>query len=676
MSDPLSLAAAGAGFVSLGLTICDAIYKYTNASAGKSAGMRQLREAADDLKSVVPMIEARLIQPTLSTNAASMATKTAIEDKIRSCNATADRILELVEKHGPAQAAANRGERIKRLTRAGLYPMCREGIMELQQACQRYNLGLVLLLQLLEVDGIAELRDALVAKIDAMDISTSSHMTGLEQRALAATSAGATRVVQETRDIVSQSREDLARTIDAASSRTEASIMATGQDSVKALTEAGIQQSSRTQDLILQRIEAAEASILSSGQHIVDAVEAQPEAVGARINQELQASLASHRQDIDLLLRGNFETIVAAFSAHRTMMESMPRHRLTETPATVSAHGSGIRTEDRHLVNNLRQNTSFAPVSYSLNRQSASGVDFSESHSETTLAASSYHRPPTYESRSMFANGLKPGSARAVDKGCTCPAPVQVQVSKPQRYFGSLWLKSEESVVHDRKCPLWFLSRRRRTFHINYSAFGFAVYGPIEVKNSPFFWLKNLHIDPKLSFRSVVQEGSPSFRLVSEYCIARLLEPPGQETSRLQTLERSLLKLFEEGKASPRDVDTSGNNLLHHLYAFSVWVFLQRGTPRKSLKVLTSALCDMGVPRNDANNLGRAPVSALFERTAPPKSIVDGSLALLPFLYESGALDDVEDWCRGVVGLYAQKLYEWCLQSVLLHSNHIWPPII
>lgn len=149
MSDPLSLAAAGAGFASLGLTICDAIYKYANAQAGKSADMRQLRETADDLKSVVKLIEARLVHAAPSANAASVATRTAIEDKIASCHAAAKCVLELAEKHEPAKATTHTIiERTKRLARAGLYPMRRESIMELQQACQRYNLSLVLLLQL------------------------------------------------------------------------------------------------------------------------------------------------------------------------------------------------------------------------------------------------------------------------------------------------------------------------------------------------------------------------------------------------------------------------------------------------------------------------------------------------------------------------------------------------
>ncbi|KAL8382709.1 hypothetical protein RB595_006480 [Gaeumannomyces hyphopodioides] len=654
MSDPLSLAAAGAGFASLGLTICDGIYKYIDACVGKPADMRQLRETADDLKSVVALIEERLVRVTPSASAALIATKTAIEGRITSCNAAAKCILELVEKHEPARAGAQMVDRIKRLARAGIYPMRRESLMELQQACQRYNLNLVLLLQLFEVDGISELRDALVVKMDVMNTAASSNLSSLEQRFLTVTSAEATRVVRDTRNTVIQSRDALVQEINAASSRTEACIISAGQSNVTIITEAGAGHSQRTQDVILQRLDSAEARTLSSQQHLMSASEARSEALGNRISQELQAGFASRLDTA--LLQSKLESLERVIQGLYVANPAM---------ATAPMQGSNSRTPDQHGSLPTLANDSM-------------------------LTASGCRRPPTRERRPRLADGVSPGSAQAIERGCTCTAPVQVQVSQPRRYFGSLWLRSEESVVHHRNCPLWYLSRRRRTFHINYSAFGFAVYGPIEVENSPFYWLKQLHIDPKLSFRSVVPSGSPGFLLLKDILRNHNHTLPypnmGRRPDSAGLLERGLLELFQRGEASPTDVDPNGNNLLHalfHTYNRNTYLNLASAAPNEFM-ALAPVLFKMGVPRWQTNNDGRIPTAAVLEsdvlefwrkRTghlmdtdsafirAPHISAeLSISAHLVPLFHASDALGDPETWCGGVVGMYLQTQYEWCAQ--------------
>ncbi|KAL8352238.1 hypothetical protein RB601_002514 [Gaeumannomyces tritici] len=642
MSDPLSLAAAGAGFVSLGLTVCDGIYKYINACAGKSADLHQLRETADDLKSVVELIEARLAQATsqTSTSAASTATKTAIKGRITSCEAAATCILELAEKHAPALAGARLADRIKRLARAGTYPMRRESLMELQQACQRYKNSLVLLLQLFQVDGISELRDTLAAKMDAVNIATSSSLSGLEQRFLTATSTQATRVVQDTRDTVIQSQDALVQNINAASSRTDASIISAGQSNVAAIIEAGAGQSQRTQEVILQRLDSVEARALSFQHHHSEAL---IEAIENRLSQKLQAAFASRQPFQDLYVASPVTAIAAT-------------------------QGSDSHTTDQ--------------------RGSLLALPNGSTH-----AASGFRRRPTRERRPRLADGISPGSVQAVERGCTCTAQVQVQVSQPRRYFGSLWLQSEESVVHHRDCPLWYLSRRRRTFRVNFSAFGFAVYGPIEVENSPFYWLKQLHIDPKLSFTSVVPFGSPAFQMVKNFLIqprsryAELADDP------VRQLERQLLELFQRGEASPTDVDPDGKNLLHELCLVLIrhclFYCFHRGGEVEAvqLRALAPVLFKMGVPRCQTNNNGRPPlgqiltIRACHTNSMPVETICDHMPPLLDLVYISlisgpalgvadfvelfhisNALGDPKTWCRGEIGIVLQTRFEWCTQ--------------
>lgn len=388
--------------------------------------------------------------------------------------------------------------------------------------------------------------------MDAMAITVSSSVSGLGQTLLTATSAEGTRVVQETRDAVLQSRDTLVQTIEAASSRTEAATTSAGQSSVVAITQAVAQQSQRTQDLVLQGLESAEARMLLSGKHIMNAIEAQPGAVSNRISQDLHAGFASYQQHMDVLLRGSLERFHQGIaSRHMEVMETLLRSRPAETQGIVTMQGSGDRTTARS-------------ISGASGGASSSEVGFPASSNGDMVTASGCRRPPTRQRRPRLANDLGPGSAQAVVKGCTCPAPVRMRVSQPRRYFGSLWLRSEESVVHHRNCPLWYLSRRRRTFHINISAFGFAVYGPIEVENSPFFWLKQLHIDPKLSFRSVVQFDSLGFIALDQYfedCFT--LDDKSRAMDSAHSLERKLSELFRRGEASPTDVDPDGNTFLH-----------------------------------------------------------------------------------------------------------------
>ncbi|KAL8298431.1 hypothetical protein RB597_006748 [Gaeumannomyces tritici] len=641
MSDPLSLAAAGAGFVSLGLTVCDGIYKYINACAGKSADPHQLRETADDLKSVAELIEARLAQATspTSTSAASTATKTAIKGRITSCEAAATCILELAEKHAPAPAGARLADRIKRLARAGTYPMRRESLMELQQACQRYKNSLVLLLQLFQVDGISELRDTLAAKMDAVSIATSSSLSGLEQHFLTATSAEATRVVQHTRDTVIQSQDALVQNINATSSKTEASITLAGQSNVAAIIAAGAGQSQRTQDVILQRLDSVEARTLSSQHHHYEAL---AEAIATRLSQELQAAFASP-QPFQGLYVANPVTAIAA------------------------TQGSDSHTTDQRGSLLALPNGS-------------------------TPAASGFRRRPTRERRPRLADGISPGSVQAVEKGCTCTTQVQVQVSQPRRYFGSLWLQSEESVVHHRDCPLWYLSRRRRTFRVNFSAFGFAVYGPIEVENSPFYWLKQLHIDPKLSFTSVVLSDSPAFQMVNNFRTRWSYRHVELADDPVRQLERQLSELFQRGEASPTDVDPDGNNLLHALCLalsahYLVYSIVGMGGIPGQLKALAPVLFKMGVPRWQTNNHGRPPlgqiltIRACHTNSMPAETIFDRildlsqlgyiSLTSVPALgiadfvelfHFSDALGDPKIWCTGATSIFLQTRFEWCTQ--------------
>lgn len=149
---------------------------------------------------------------------------------------------------------------------------------------------------------------------------------------------------------------------------------------------------------------------------------------------------------------------------------------------------------------------------------------------------------------------------------CTCSAKAQV-VDYTQKLFLlklfpwsiALALRKtfETSMIHDRRCPLWYTSRKQSTYDFYLRALGLQFSGSIELENSPHTLFSGLTVSPKLKYRPVVSESSPSFKVFSRYCY--ITGFPQRATDYIEDLKI----VFESGNGSPWDILENGDGLLN-----------------------------------------------------------------------------------------------------------------
>lgn len=152
---------------------------------------------------------------------------------------------------------------------------------------------------------------------------------------------------------------------------------------------------------------------------------------------------------------------------------------------------------------------------------------------------------------------------------CTCGAETTTTVFRPQwRWFPRT---SEVALVHDRKCPLWYVSRRKAAFEINIRVHRLLVTGGLVFSGGYYSW-RDWSVAPSRSLRCCVTVPSDSgaFAILEElgkrvYKI-ELVDKPADPTPGLQhALELCLADLrqaFATGIASPYDVDEKGRSIL------------------------------------------------------------------------------------------------------------------
>ncbi|MBE3043943.1 hypothetical protein IMZ48_15495 [Candidatus Bathyarchaeota archaeon] len=134
---------------------------------------------------------------------------------------------------------------------------------------------------------------------------------------------------------------------------------------------------------------------------------------------------------------------------------------------------------------------------------------------------------------------------------------------------GALAFEHHETSRHFPSCPFYKMSSKseRRVG----TRLRVGVWGQISVWVQASFTCTTgagaFSISPNLSFRMVV-EGSPAsneiMKMVARvYYLQRKQQPETEIVKRLATAERRILRMFHEGKASPHDRDTGGQNLQH-----------------------------------------------------------------------------------------------------------------
>lgn len=117
------------------------------------------------------------------------------------------------------------------------------------------------------------------------------------------------------------------------------------------------------------------------------------------------------------------------------------------------------------------------------------------------------------------------------------------------------------SVNHRKECPLSGYSKSENLLKIRLWYCGRILAQVVEASIHLTRGAGGFSISPNLSFRCVVPSDSVAFKLVKE--MMGQFHCHGEQQQILDDGIEALTRLFQGGKASPRDVDVNGNSLLH-----------------------------------------------------------------------------------------------------------------
>lgn len=118
--------------------------------------------------------------------------------------------------------------------------------------------------------------------------------------------------------------------------------------------------------------------------------------------------------------------------------------------------------------------------------------------------------------------------------------------------------ESKAFVIHDQHCPMWYQSREDTKYRFHSRIFGWQISGSMDVRRSPHAMFSGWKISPNLSFRPVVPDNAPSFKVMERYMGYNI---HGTESDRIANCLRDLRIVFQSGQGSPWDVTPGGTNL-------------------------------------------------------------------------------------------------------------------
>lgn len=154
---------------------------------------------------------------------------------------------------------------------------------------------------------------------------------------------------------------------------------------------------------------------------------------------------------------------------------------------------------------------------------------------------------------------------------CTC------NVQKTETSFFPNWRKwfqvtKRVSLVHERKCPVWYTSRHRITAQIHFRLFSFLVSGSLDFTGGFYNWRDwSAAPSPNLRCYWTVPSDSGAFAILRD--LGKTLKGPygwrdldavkKRQQSALSECMTALQQAFSTGRASPHDVNENGYNILH-----------------------------------------------------------------------------------------------------------------
>lgn len=151
--------------------------------------------------------------------------------------------------------------------------------------------------------------------------------------------------------------------------------------------------------------------------------------------------------------------------------------------------------------------------------------------------------------------------------GCTC-SPINGRISSFQSYRWGFRKESEASIIHERNCPFWYLSKTVTKYSVNFLLLQrLRIFGSINISGSPYASIFGWSLSQNLTYRAVVPDDAPAFKALQRY----LAEPQanGYETAVISCCQ-DLMAIFQGGHGSPSDILTDGTTLIEVSYTLTL----------------------------------------------------------------------------------------------------------
>ena len=149
MGDPLSITASAAGFISLGITVCQGLIDYCQAFAGQYRDVRVVVQNLQGLERSLTLLRDSLthrpdlldlVRPYIVT----------LKGRIDDLQPILDRLRENISSDNVSGLHAFK-EKVKTTTQRSLYPFKKGTISELQETVRQAQDNLILALQVVQV---------------------------------------------------------------------------------------------------------------------------------------------------------------------------------------------------------------------------------------------------------------------------------------------------------------------------------------------------------------------------------------------------------------------------------------------------------------------------------------------------------------------------------------------
>jgi hypothetical protein len=147
MTDPLSVTAGAAGFISLAITVCQGLVTYYKAWDGWEDDVRSAVQDVEDISKFFNLFNSRI--STMSADQADIVNQ-AHTARTRIAEA-AKKLEEIRDKCKAVPTQNGKRHRLRNLSRRSLYPFKKETLQEVQDTVRQARAGLTDLLQLIQM---------------------------------------------------------------------------------------------------------------------------------------------------------------------------------------------------------------------------------------------------------------------------------------------------------------------------------------------------------------------------------------------------------------------------------------------------------------------------------------------------------------------------------------------